>query len=240
MHRTALGSSVLSLVLGGCWGGLDAADPAEVAFAADAEELSSYRSSERAPGPDASVPTGLVVPPDRATASASVEVRASDPEAAVARAHDVATYVRELWSDDPLCSARVLDYSPAHAQGSESGASFSVSVSAHLRGLDTTIARMERVEECLARFRNIATDSGLRGVHVRVGAMVASVDDPGSFRAQLLQARLEPLREVSALQDIPDQFDSKGVRCTSAGDVTVLQRTLGGVTLGVDFGCSRT
>ena len=70
--------------------------------------------------------------------------------------------------------------------------------------------------------------------------MVATVDDPGRFRSQLLQQRLKPLREVSGLADIPEQFDATGVRCTSAGEVTILQRTLGGVTLGIDFTCGRT
>lgn len=181
-----------------------------------------------------------MVPPDRATAGASVEVRAPDPVAAVERAQEVARYVSGLWSEDPLCSARVVDYSPVHAQGSEAGASFSVSVSAELGGLDTTLARMERVEDCLVRFRSIATDSDLRGVQVSVGSMIATVDDPGRFRSQLLQQRLEPLREVSGLANIPGQFDPAGVRCTSAGEVTILQRTLGGVTLGVDFACART
>lgn len=219
---------------------MDAADPAEVAFAGDATGLRSYGGSEVVPAVNPALVGGLVVPPDGASARANIEVRASDPGAAVERAQEVATYVSGLWSEDPLCSARVLDYSPAHVQGSESAASFSVSVSAQLEGLETTIARIERVEDCLARFRSIATDSGLRGVQVSVGSMVATVDDPGSFRAQLLQERLEPLRAVSALENMPEQFAPSGVRCTSAGEVTILQRTLGGVTLGVDFGCTRT
>ena len=240
MLRTAIGSLILLALLGGCWGGVDAADPAEVAFVADASDLRSYRGGEGIPAPDAHVAGGLVVPPDRATARASVEVRAPDPVAAVERVQEVATYVSGLWSEDPLCSARVVDYSPVHAEGSESEASFSVSVSAQLAGVDTTLARMERVEDCLVRFRSIATDSDLRGVHVSVGSMFATVDDPGSFRSQLLQQHLEPLREVSGLADIPVQFDPTGVRCTSAGEVTILQRTLGGGTLGIDFACART
>jgi len=239
MRRTVVGFSLLLVLLGGCWGGVDAADPAEVAFAGDATELSSYRR-ERSAVPDIPVGGGLVVPPDRATASARVEVRAPDPGAAVERAHEVATYVRGLWSEDPQCSARVVDYSPVHAQGSESGASFSVTVSAQLGDRETTIARIQRVEGCLERFRSLATDSDLRGVQVSVGSMVATVDNPGRFRAQLLQERLEPLREVSGLEGIPEQFEATGVRCTSAGEVTILQRALGGVTLGVDFGCTRT
>lgn len=180
-----------------------------------------------------------MVPPDRATASANVEVRALDPVSAVERAQEVATHISGLWAEDPLCTALVVDYSPVHAQGSESSASFSVKVSAQLGGLGTTLARMERVEDCLGRFRSIATDSGLRGVQVSVGSMIATVDNPGRFRAQLLQQRVEPLREVSELADIPDQFDPAGVRCTSSGDVTIHGRRLGGVTLGIDFGCTR-
>lgn len=39
--------------------------------------------------------------------------------AAAERAQEDATYVRELWGEDPLCSVSVLDYRPAHVQGSE-------------------------------------------------------------------------------------------------------------------------
>lgn len=76
-------------------------------------------------------------------------------------------------------------------------------MSVQLSGLEATTDRMDRVEDCLARFRSIWTDSGLRRVQVRVGAMSATIDNPESLRAQLLQARLEPLREVSALENIP-------------------------------------
>ena len=231
-------------LLGGCWRSEKAADPAKVAFAEDAagSDIRSYVSRESADGPQAPPPDeqGLSVPPDSASVSATVKVRAETADAAVKQARDVAQYVGGLWAEDPYCAASVLDYSPVHQVGSEAGASFSVSVSADLKGLHDTLARMARVEDCLSRFRDLAADPDLRGVSVTVGAMVATVEDPAQYRTQLLRQRLAPLHAVAGLGDVPEQFDAARVRCTSAGEVRIVRRSLGGVRLVVDFGCVRS
>ncbi len=134
----------------------------------------------------------------------------------------------------------MLDYGAAHNQRSEAVASFSVALTIDLAGLDVALARMERIEECLGRFRSLAHDESLEGVRMRVGPVVPTVDRLDRFREPLLQRHLEPLRAVAALPNVPAQFDPLATRCTSTGAVSILERTLSGVTIDVDFTCTGT
>ncbi len=210
----------------------------------------SYRT-EVQKAPDAQDPADVLfsVAPDAARSEAVLTVWAGTHVDASRKALAASQQVLETLGSTGECSGTLRDYSPPRPVGQvvtpdgdefESGwqAEVAVTVEANLSGLRTVQKRAQRIDQCFGALHALNPDSApaMKNVGARLGALLIRVDAPHRYRAALLAAKTDQLARLSAPRVA--QFHAEDTRCTSRGEVRVVQRSLSGVALDIDFACN--
>ncbi|MBX3269057.1 MAG: hypothetical protein KF729_02280 [Sandaracinaceae bacterium] len=235
--------SLCLLLLAGCGFGARA-EPAAPAVAFAGEPASSdylWSRGAAAAAPDASDLErqlhggAFLVPPDRALVRVDVTGRAPTRAELAARMDDATRAMRATLAVPGACAAAVVALGAPRREGERWSATATLSIDVPLAGLDDVAARFARVERCMERFDAMGAE--LAGLELAVSHPLPTVDRPHLHRAALLERAVGPLREVAAF-DGPPAFDPNGVRCTSRGEVTIVERSLAGIALRVDLECA--
>ena len=182
------------------------------------------------PEPDAPV---LVVPPDGARVDLTVAVDGKDFDTTASRLRAAVETLTDAISEHEGCTVTWEDYGPPAARG---GGAFAAGAQLRLRvdlqGLVDTTARADRLDDCLRRVDAAALGEG---VGLQRSAPVITLSRPDAHLGALLEQRLVPLRALGELANVPETFEP--ARCHSSGTVSVIDRRLAGVTLGLEFRC---
>ena len=225
------------LILTSCGGDEPSAAPA-VVFANEPAG-SDYWSRGIEVGPDASpfeadLHGRYVVAPDRALVRVTLSTQGRTRGEAAGRVRDAANELRETLADEGRCVAEVADYETPRRNEEQWSGSASLRYDIELGGLDTVAARFARVEHCMERFSAIGAN--LSDVRFSVSDPLVTIDAPGRHRAELLERELRALREVAQVAG-PAAYDPDAMHCASRGQVSILERSLRGVALGIDLAC---
>lgn len=240
MKKLAL---ALTLVVGSCgWSG---EEPAPVVQPRNVSSDSWDYYGSRGPGVAAPDPGGfeaalhgaLIVPPDRAIVPLHARVPSETRAGAVERVRQIAEELRRRASSAPGCETTIHSLGHPEGGGDRYSASATLRMDVDLRGLDTPLARHERIEGCLAPLYDLPR-SPFQGLELAVGEPRLTIDDPSAHRARLLEQRFAELSAVAALEAAPPQFSAARLACTSSGQVSIVERSLSGLRLAVDFSCA--
>ncbi|MBL4683419.1 MAG: hypothetical protein JKY37_02425 [Nannocystaceae bacterium] len=202
----------------------------------------SYRGEQAPREPAATVLAAhqLRVVPDVAQVAVDVRLRAKTFEESVDLGRSVTPSLRARWSQDEGCASTQLDRSVPERVSDKSWTStvhFELRVS--LKGMETVEQRAQQIEMCIGRVHAVEGDPKLAGVTIVVGRPSFELHDPTVYQQQLLRRRFAPLLTVASTTGAPSQFNVQALECTSQGSIRVVQRTLAGLTLEVDFDCNR-
>lgn len=244
-HLPAAALGVLTLLsTSGCFSRRDEAGP-DVDFGQPQRDYSLTKRGAD-PRPEASTLERralLAVSPDRALTRVDVLMEASTYASARTETQAVADELVARIDAIEGCDARIDGSDAPVAAGREAWrGSVAVRVDADLGGLSDLAARTSRVDVCIEPLHTLRDDGGdaMDRAEIRVGAPWYTVDDPGQHREALLRVALAPLAEVAALGDTPPQFEARATRCTSRGDVSIVERSATEVGLTVDLECAST
>ena len=226
------------LLLTSC-GWAESVDPPAVAYADEPASSRRYwgTRAEDAPDPtpfESDLHGRYRVAPDRALVRVRIAARGPSRPEVARRARDAANELVEALRLEGRCAAEVVDFGTPRRDGDAWHERAAVRFEIALGDLDTVAERFTRVEQCMARFGSLG--GSLDEVRLRVSDPLVTIDAPDEHRAALLARELGALEEVAAVTG-PAAYDPSSMRCVSRGQVTVLERSLRGVALGIDFSC---
>ncbi|MCC0177387.1 hypothetical protein I4641_10405 [Waterburya agarophytonicola K14] len=103
--------------------------------------------------------------------------------------------------------------------------------------------RIEQMNNCLGTIPQLkledSPENKNKSIYLALSNIIPTIKDGGKYRQKILEAKFKPLKEVASFDQPPTQFDAADTKCTSKGIVRVVDRSLSGIELDVDFDCSR-
>ncbi|BAZ43214.1 hypothetical protein NIES4102_02140 [Chondrocystis sp. NIES-4102] len=96
--------------------------------------------------------------------------------------------------------------------------------------------RLNQINNCLEA---IPKQNNNEMVSLTLSEVMPTIKDVNQYRQKLLEAKIKPLQEVAKIPNPPTQFKATDTRCTSQGIVEIVNRSLNGIELNIDFNCSR-
>lgn len=211
-----------------------------VAYANEPADSYLWSRGDAELGPDSSpfeadLHGRYLVAPDRALVRVQLRAQGSSRAEASARIRAAADELSESLTDEGRCVAEVASYGTPFRDDDRWSGGASIRYDIELGGLDTVTARFARVEHCMERFGTIGAT--LADVRLSVGEPLLTIDAPARHRAELLERELRALREVAEVAG-PAAYDPAAMRCASRGRVSILERSLAGLALGIDLDCA--
>lgn len=150
------------------------------------------------------------------------------------------------------CRAELFDYQ--HPQEANNNRSYSSKNSDNLiytssLDLEITISfdnnnsvkeRIQQLNNCLQAIPQLTSeDSENNRISLNVAQPIPTVKNASEYRQQLLETKFASLQEVANLSETPSQFDASNTKCTSKGNVQIINRSLSEIELDIDFNCQQ-
>ena len=76
-------------------------------------------------------------------------------------------------------------------------------------------------------------------IYLSLSQVMPTIKQASKYRQKLLEFKFKPLKEVGNISDPAAQFKASDTKCTSKGIVQVVDRSLSGIELDIDFDCRR-
>lgn len=74
-------------------------------------------------------------------------------------------------------------------------------------------------------------------INLRISQEMPTIENAAKYRNELLERKFKPLKEVANISEPAAQFNASDTKCTSNGIVKVVNYSLNGVELDIDFNC---
>lgn len=147
------------------------------------------------------------------------------------------------------CSAKILDYQhPVEISGKKILADkrkysgrLELEISMSFAEMKDIKERIQRVNDCLQAIPELSIEQTKENtsIYLVLSDVMPTIQNAGKYRQQLLEAKFASLKDVANLSKPATQFSSSDTRCTSKGIVQVVERSLSGIELDIDFDCYR-
>lgn len=103
--------------------------------------------------------------------------------------------------------------------------------------------RIQQLNSCLQAIPELKVeeaelDKNAR-IHLSLSQVMPTIKQASKYRKELLEFKFKPLKEVDSISDPATQFNASDTKCTSKGIVQVVNRSLSGIELDIDFNCHR-
>lgn len=76
-------------------------------------------------------------------------------------------------------------------------------------------------------------------IYLEILQIMPTIENAAKYRNTLLEHKFKPLKEVANISEPATQFNASDTKCTSNGIVKVVNYSLNGVELDIDFDCRR-
>ncbi len=194
--------------------------------------------------------SSFIVPPEIAVMRARISATAGS-FAEVAKSIEVnAETVLKSVNSQEGCSASIIDYQ--HPVEMISGKKILADKRKYSSRLQLEILisfaemkdikeRIKQVNDCLQAIPEVTIQKPKESIsiYLALSDVMPTIQNVGKYRQQLLKAKFNGLKEVANLSEPATQFSASDTRCTSKGIVKVVERSLSGIELDVDFDCYR-
>jgi hypothetical protein len=101
--------------------------------------------------------------------------------------------------------------------------------------------RIQQINNCLQAIPELKIDNFQKdqnaSVYLTLSRVMPTIKDGEKYRTQLLATKFARLKEVTKFPQAVGQFQSLNSNCTSEGIVQVMNRSLSGIELDIDFSC---
>ena len=193
--------------------------------------------------------SSFIVPPEIAVMRARISATAGS-FAEVAKSIEVnAETVLKSVNSQEGCSASIIDYQhPVEISGKKILADkrkyssrLQLEILISFAEMKDIKERIKRVNNCLQAIPEVTMEKPKENLslYLALSDVMPTIQNAGKYRQQLLKAKFNGLKEVANLSEPATQFSASDTRCTSKGIVKVVERSLSGIELDVDFDCYR-
>ncbi|MEM9213058.1 MAG: hypothetical protein AAGD25_01655 [Cyanobacteria bacterium P01_F01_bin.150] len=189
----------------------------------------------------------FLIPPDLAVMTVSLSTTQSSFSASTQLLQEKADLLLTKVGEGDGCVARILDYrqptQPAGKyfrwDGDQYTSQIDLALDIDFDGLSSVTNRIQRLNNCIQRIPQFVDKDTKKeeAILVVLSAAMPTIRDASVHRDELLQRRFAPLQSVVDAAQPPGLFKAEQTRCTSNGDVRIVERTLSGVELDVNFEC---
>ena len=152
------------------------------------------------------------------------------------------------------CRADLIDYQHPEEASSNSNRSYGTENSDNLiyaGSLDVEITisfddansvkeRIQQLNKCLQALPQLTSDdSENSSISLNVSKPIPTLKNASEYRKQLLETKYASLQEVANLSETPSQFNASDTKCTSKGNIQIINRSLSNIELDIDFSCQQ-
>ncbi len=103
--------------------------------------------------------------------------------------------------------------------------------------------RIQQLNSCLQAIPQLKVEQAESDKNARIDLFLSQVmptiKQASKYRKELLEFKFKSLKEVGSISNPATQFNASDTKCTSKGIVQVVNRSLSGIELDVDFDCRR-
>ena len=150
------------------------------------------------------------------------------------------------------CRADILDYQHSEEASSNRGydpENFDDLVYTSNLDLEITISfddnnsvkeRIKQLNNCLQAVPQLKPENSKNSsISLNLSEPIPTVKNASEYRKQLLETKFASLQEVANLSETPSQFNASDTKCTSKGNVQIINRSLSNIELDIDFNCQQ-
>ena len=213
---------------------------------------SGYKSNNQATSPADPASDRFIVTPELAVMSATINTTANSDAIASQLLETSSQQLIKNFTQVPGCSAKIVDYQhPIPRYSKRIGSNTDWQYTSNLK-LEMAIAfnkdkdiyqRIVQINNCLQAIPNLKTikspEDKNATVNLVTSKVIPTINNAGKYRQEILKTKFTALKEVASLTDPAVQFNAQDTKCTSKGNVKVINRQLSGIELDVDFDCIR-
>lgn len=192
----------------------------------------------------------FIVPPEMAVMSVKIRSRASSFLRVTELLEASSAKLLKSISKIEGCSAKVVEYHhPSLIDSSKRILSYPQNYSNAMElEIQISFAEMKDINERITQINNcLQAISQLKieqpqedkdaSIYLSLSRVMPTINDVGKYRKKLLQGKFTGLKEVANYSEPATQFRASDTRCTSQGTVEVINRSLSGIELDIDFDC---
>lgn len=100
--------------------------------------------------------------------------------------------------------------------------------------------RIQQLNNCIQAVPQLTSDDSENGsISLNLSQPIPTVKNASEYRKQLLGTKFASLQEVANLSETPSQFNASDTKCTSKGNIQIINRSLSNIELDIDFNCQQ-
>ena len=213
---------------------------------------SGYESNHPTGSPADPASDRFIVTPESAIMSATINTTANSLASASQLLTTSSQQLIENITQVPGCSIKIVDYQhPIPRYSKRIGSNGEKQYSGNLK-LEMAIAfdkdkdisqRIVQINNCLQAIPDFKTINSPEDknatVNLTTSPVIPTINNAGKYRQEILKTKFTALKEVASLTEPAVQFDAQDTKCTSKGNVKIIDRQLSGIELDIDFDCIR-
>ena len=214
---------------------------------------SSYSEESKQPTITTEVPDSdrFLVPPEIAIMQANI--RATDKSFAKTFELIETNTDRVIQSINNTngCRVDILDYQHSEEASSNRGydpknfddlrytSSLDLEITISFDDNNSIKERIQQLNNCIQAVPQLTSDNEDSSISLNVSKPIFTVKNASEYRKQLLETKFTRLQEVANLSETPSQFSASDTKCTSKGNVQIINRSLSNIELDIDFNCQQ-